>query len=435
LNLAAGVHAQGHAYPLAGGDSGLQLHIGNGLPLPIQAAIPNVSFPTPAQLLVAEVPGAWVQQTAGPDPKQIRIVYPVLSRVAAYAKRGVGSFAGLDVYQVATNLSVVFPQPSGAWVLGLDARTGATTTTFATSLLGVPSTIRYSNALGQRFGGPARFFVGNPGTKPPGAHFAGVNATVWANAVQGFGAPPCKHPAFGGGDPFCVAALLQAVPQTGLGGPAAWGGAAGVTAATPGGTPAALATSPGATMAAKPNKGVEPGFMVVSANAAGSILQSAFTAPAPTAMTAPTNMASSTGYPWTTGMLTIAAPAAAGGGEFFMITGMDSRVSGVGVIQLVSGTLSRRAITGPNANRAWLRLNIPEPSATLQTLGALGTLALCHALARRRSRWREPRTGRRRASFARREWRQAGRPTRAAATSASPATGRADRRWPGRSRA
>jgi MYXO-CTERM domain-containing protein len=126
--------------------------------------------------------------------------------------------------------------------------------------------------------------------------------------------------------------------------------------------------------------------MVVSApGTMGTIAMSAFTAMAPTAMTGLTNMASSTGYPWTTGMLTIAAPGAVGG-EIFMVTGMDSRVGGVGAIQLVSATLSRRTITGPNANRAWLRLNIPEPSATLGTLGALGMLALCHALARRRSR-------------------------------------------------
>ena len=120
--------------------------------------------------------------------------------------------------------------------------------------------------------------------------------------------------------------------------------------------------------------------------ATGAIQLSAFTAMAPTAMTGLTNMAASTGYPWTTGMLTVAAPAAGGGGEIFMLSGMDSRVNGVGVIQLVSGTLSRRTVTGPNANRAWLQINVPEPGVTLGALGALGMLALCHGLARRRSR-------------------------------------------------
>jgi hypothetical protein len=41
--------------------------------------------------------------------------------------------------------------------------------------------------------------------------------------------------------------------------------------------------------------------------------------------------------------------------------------------------------SGPNGNRAWLRLNIPEPSAVLGAASGLGMLALCHALARRRS--------------------------------------------------
>ena len=35
---------------------------------------------------------------------------------------------------------------------------------------------------------------------------------------------------------------------------------------------------------------------------------------------------------------------------------------------------------------AWLQINVPEPGVTLGALGALGMLALCHGLARRRSR-------------------------------------------------
>ena len=50
-----------------------------------------------------------------------------------------------------------------------------------------------------------------------------MNATLWAIAVKGPGNPPCAHPAFGGANAACVAALAQAVPGTGLGGPAAWG--------------------------------------------------------------------------------------------------------------------------------------------------------------------------------------------------------------------
>jgi hypothetical protein len=382
LGLAGTAQAQGTAYPLTGGDSGLQYHIGGGLALPIQTAIPNVAFPAASKLLVPEIPGAWVQQTAGLDPKQINIVYPLISKPATWTKVGVFT-SNPKVYQVATNLSVQFPATSNTVMFSLGGRTGATTTTFTTpGAFG--SKIFYSNALGQRFGGPGRFFVGNPGTPNPG-FYTGVNATVWAVAVPGPGNPPCKHTALGGANPACVAAILQAVPASGLGGSAAWGGPVGTVVSTPGGTAMVLATSPGATMTAKPNKGVEPGIQIIGANAAGSISIGVFTAPAPTAMTAPTNMATSTGYPWTTGMIVLSVPGAFGAPEKFTITGMDTRVSGVGAIQLVSATLSRRMTSGPNGNRAWLRLNIPEPSAVLGAASGLGMLALCHALARRRS--------------------------------------------------
>jgi hypothetical protein len=382
--------AWGAAYPLApGGGSGLQYHIGGGLALPIQPKV-TLPFPTTMQLLVPPVGGAttptgFVLQTAGPDPKGITIHYPILRKPG-----GVNNVVGVfkdnpGIFQVGTNLSVQLPQNSATAMFGLGLRTGATTTTFTTPFA-PGNNIRYSNALPQRFGGPAQFFVGNPGTKPAGALYTGANATVWARAGGAPGIPPCVHPAFGGANPACVAIMINAAPNP-LATAAAWGGPVGVTVTTPGGTPLALATSPGATLTAKPAKGPEPGIQVVAApTTKGLLTMTAFTAPAPTAMTGLTNMAASTGYPWTTGMLTLSAPLAPGGGEIFMISGMDSRVGGVGAIQLVSGSLSRRGITGPNANRAWLRLVLPEPSATFGTLGALGMLALCHGLARRRSR-------------------------------------------------
>lgn len=387
---AASTTAWAAAYPLAAGGNGLQYHIGGGLALPIQPKI-VVPFPTTGQLLVPPVGGAtsptgFLLQTSGPDPKAITIHYPLMRKNASYKKVGVFK-DNPALFQVATNLSVQFPQTSATAMFGLGQRTGATTTTFTTLVLGANnSTIRYSNALAQRFGGPGRFFVGNPGTKPAGALFTGANATVWARAGGAAGVPPCTHPAFGGANPACVAILINAAPNP-TATAAVWGAPVGATVTTPGGTPMALATSPGTTMAAKPKKGPEPGIQVVKASmSTGAIQLSAFTAMAPTAMTGLTNMAASTGYPWTTGMLTVAAPAAGGGGEIFMLSGMDSRAAGIGVIQLVSGTLSRRTITGPNANRAWLQLNIPEPGVTLGALGALGMLALCHGLARRRSR-------------------------------------------------
>src|SRR6185295_13543865 len=66
------------------------------------------------------------------------------------------------------------------------------------------------------------------------------------------------------------------------------------------------------------------------------------------------NMATSIGFPWTTGALTISQPAAIAAPEKFHITGMDGRIKGVGTIQLVSSALSKRLATGPNANRTWV---------------------------------------------------------------------------------
>jgi hypothetical protein len=99
-------------------------------------------------------------------------------------------------------------------------------------------------------------------------------------------------------------------------------------------------------------------------------------------------MASSIGFPWTTGRITISAAGAAGAAEKFVITGMDSRMNGVGTISLVSGAVSFRNITGTNANRGWLRLIVPEPGAMVGAAAALAVLAICHVVSSRRERRR-----------------------------------------------
>ena len=91
----------------------------------------------------------------------------------------------------------------------------------------------------------------------------------------------------------------------------------------------------------------------------------------------------SKGYPWTTGLITVAQP---GAGETFWLSGTDMRVSGVGNLSLVSGGLSRRSSSGGNANRGWVRLTLPEPSVTYGAAGALAMLVFFHALLGRRSR-------------------------------------------------
>src|SRR6185436_12156449 len=92
------------------------------------------------------------------------------------------------------------------------------------------------------------------------------------------------------------------------------------------------------------------------------------------------NMATSIGFPWTTGALTISQPAAIPAPEKFHVTGMDGRVNGVGTLQLVSSSLSKRLTTGPNANRAWAEYQLPEPGAVLAAAAALAVLGVCHGL-------------------------------------------------------
>jgi hypothetical protein len=104
-----------------------------------------------------------------------------------------------------------------------------------------------------------------------------------------------------------------------------------------------------------------------------------------------TNMASSFGFPFTTGMITVSAPGADGGGELFMLTGKDSRTSGgAGTIQLVAGAVSQRVTSGPNANRGWVQLKLTKVAETpalspaaLATTAGLMLLAAGYAMRRR----------------------------------------------------
>jgi hypothetical protein len=158
-----------------------------------------------------------------------------------------------------------------------------------------------------------------------------------------------------------VAPLLAAFPAL----TAAAGGPIGFVNSTPGG-PAPMS----------------PAVVVVSVNAKGSVLMSASAQ-----MTLGlTNMATSAGFPWTTGMITLSQPTAAGTPEVFTLTGMDDRMGGVGTISLVSGALSDRVASGPNSNRSWARYTLPEPGAVLGAAAALVVLGVCHGLVRRRPR-------------------------------------------------
>jgi hypothetical protein len=100
--------------------------------------------------------------------------------------------------------------------------------------------------------------------------------------------------------------------------------------------------------------------------------------------------ATSWGFPATTGKLTISVTQNADAPtelETFTRTGGDNRTAGgSGIVVLVSGAVSARNISGPNANRGWGTYNIPEPSVLAAASAGLLALFGCHQLARRRNR-------------------------------------------------
>jgi len=347
--------SQAQYYSITGG--GGQAQIGDGLLLPIQ---PTTISGSPAgtmtmfpPLLIPPNPNpakALVQQTAGADPKKMTVAPGAFYKKAAPLILGV-ALNNPAVFQVKTNIEFSGPAPAfGTVNFSAGGRTGGLTTT----IVGVPgaASIRYSGSVAQ-FGGPSRTQV--------------LPATViqlWGHADTI--TAPCKHPALGGStanpnDVGCIAVMVEAFPMTLA--------LAGAAIASP------AETTPGGFVMTK-------GVRAVSATLMGLIAMSAVAG-----MTAPiSNMATTEGFPFTTGMITISQPAAKGSAEVFTLTGMDSRVAGVGTISLVAGGLSDRVSSGPNANRSWARYTLPEPGAVLGAAAALAMLAFCHGLVRRRAR-------------------------------------------------
>jgi hypothetical protein len=77
--------------------------------------------------------------------------------------------------------------------------------------------------------------------------------------------------------------------------------------------------------------------------------------------TLPGNTVRSYGGPWTTGKVTVRAPAAGGGASVFYLQGSDNRVDGVGSISLVAGGVSHRSLAGDDANRSWASFVVGAP--------------------------------------------------------------------------
>ncbi|MCH7600791.1 MAG: hypothetical protein IH973_13635, partial [Myxococcales bacterium] len=112
-----------------------------------------------------------------------------------------------------------------------------------------------------------------------------------------------------------------------------------------------------------------PGIGIGAFDSAGNVLFFAFT---PGSAPGFTNMAVSTGFPWTVGKIVISAPAAEGAPEVFILTGKDSRTAGGGgTIQMVSGSLSTRLVSGDNANRGWVEFTL-LPVGSGSAMGPIG---------------------------------------------------------------
>ncbi len=103
------------------------------------------------------------------------------------------------------------------------------------------------------------------------------------------------------------------------------------------------------------------------------------------------NPAISWGGPWSTGLLIVEQPLASPP-ETFTLSGSDNRVNGVGSLSLVSGSVSTRGVSGPNANRGWLNLELGIKKVVVPSISdpgfaaVFGLIALggCYVLWRRR---------------------------------------------------
>jgi hypothetical protein len=374
LGVAGSAQAQTKYYSVNGG--GGQAQIGDGLPLPAQDQISAMggkngtggpigtytNFPPllipigkfnkqhPPGMTMTLVTGApVVKQTNGADPKNLIVPPGVFRRIPA-APLTIGvAVNNPKVLQVRTTLSFSGPAKTlGTMTFKAGQRVNNTTTYNGTP---AGSKVVYASKTGNRFGGPSQTRVKNLGVIGVWADLGDIMTSMM----------PCKHPSLGGTRADCVANKLPAYPMT-FG---AAGGPKGNIVKTPGTPPA------------------KPGTVgVYIDNMTGKIKSEAVLK----ATGALNNKATSVGFPWTTGALTISQPAAFGSPEKFHITGMDGRVNGVGTLQLVSSALSKRLATGPNSNRSWAEYQLPEPGAVLGAAGALTMLGVCHALVRRRNR-------------------------------------------------
>jgi hypothetical protein len=404
LLLALGWGGTAQAQYLLTGNSGGKLQLGTGLPLPVAPSgtflggLTSINGGTscgqgPGGCPVGtDGPGTayWPTLPVPPNPDvasgglatrtimqnlatakggTITVPPSVLTKPAAGAPVPIGVFSSNNaVFQVATSISYAWPAATAVLAPG-----GGPGIVNGIVVLTEPvsgGSITYSGST-KAFGGSGQFSIlpgsgAGTGRIPPNTMGVPPVLSGWIN--------------FAGGTPATamVAAIVGGTFPAGL-------GAQGQPVASAGFTTMFGALTPGNGPFGAFNIGTPCSVFCVGTN--GTINGSA---PLPTVMLGTmtlsgfSNMVTiSKGYPWTTGLITIAQP---GAGETFWLSGADMRVSGVGNLSLVSGALSNRALSGQNANRGWVRLALPEPPAALGAAGALALLAFCHGLIRGRRR-------------------------------------------------
>ncbi len=360
--------AQAKKFALTGG--GGQLHIGNGLMLPIQTAgqpATNMGIRFPNLLVpVAPNPGTPILtgtvaksiMTAGTKmayQRRLNIPANVLHKDPTQTTVGV-FFSNPTVYAVATYVEYV-------WPVAPVVLTTATTVhpSLANNVVtGFGGSITYSNPLG-RFGGPGQFRL-SPGAEPPLQGLKPIGVTVYAKVLPTQIVPPCTHTAFGGAAPGCNAVLLAGAAMTAdLG--------AGKTTLNTEDIPGATVTPPN--IAFVKLGGTSLSFMW------GTVISASAAATGPPLV----NDAMSQGGPWTTGTIVVKNGAAVPMNETFTLRGRDQRTAnGGGTIQLVSGAVSTRTLTMANANRGWIRLSMiplePVPATPWWGMAVIAALVL-----------------------------------------------------------
>jgi hypothetical protein len=325
--------AQARVHSLSGN---ARFQIGGGLPIPVTAQ------PIPNDRVLA-IGGAIVHQTTGPDPKLMRIPpsqmangLPNFPTPAVNAPVFINNPA---VFQVFTNIPIQFPAASATFSAG--GRTGA-------SIVRVCAGQTVPPAGNPNCGGP---LSGPLGTANPGRMIYTATGAQFGGVARGvFGGSANVGLVAGGVPPGVVSAIFYNATPAGTG---AWGGTFGVTVGS-----ANVAPSPS-------------GFGIFTATAGGALTNAISPSIGPGLANTPTSY----GGPWTTGVVTIQQPAALGGAETFVISGNDGRVSGVGPISLVAGTIAQRTVSGPNANRGWLNLVVGTPTVATPAVSGYGLAA------------------------------------------------------------